>query len=86
MPAGVADRTTSPSSTKRTEQLDADLEPDAAVPVERDVTAGRGLLRLHRLPDDPAALRHEPRQIALARLALDHGQRHARHFLDLDDG
>jgi hypothetical protein len=64
-------------------QLDADLEPDAAVPVERDVTARLDALRSHRFPDQAAALGHEAGELRLARLAADHRERHAVHALDL---
>jgi len=62
---------------ERPEQLDADFQPNAAVPIHRDVSSGRSSLRAHRVPDEPAALRHDALQLARFCAAPDDGEGYA---------
>lgn len=48
---------------KPTEDFDPNFEPDAIVPVNCNVSAGRRLLCTQRVPHQPAALGHDARQL-----------------------
>jgi len=56
-------------------KLHAHLEPNVAIPVDRDVATGPRLLCPHRVPDDTAALRYHAREFGGAGLASDDGER-----------
>jgi hypothetical protein len=50
-------------------KLHPDLQTNAAVPIDRDVTPNPRLLRTHSGPDEPTALRLDARKLGRARLA-----------------
>ena len=65
-------------------KFDADFDPDAAIPIDRDMPAGLDLLGAHHLPDQATALRHQAREIGGLRLTPDDGERNAFELPDLD--
>jgi hypothetical protein len=65
-------------------KLHADLESNAAIPVDGDMTTGLHLLRTHRCPHQATALRYEARKLGRARLASDDGERDTIESLELD--
>lgn len=70
---------------KRSEQLDAHFEPNAAIPVDGDVAAASRLLRSHGIPNQATTLWYDTRKFGCAHLAPDDGERDTLARLDLDD-
>ena len=70
---------------KRSEQLDANFEPYAAIPIDGDVATAARLLRSHGIPDQAAILRHNTRELGCVRLAPDNGERNRLAPMDFDD-
>ncbi len=69
---------------KRSIKLHPDFEANAAVPIDGDVATGSRLLRTHRIPDQPTALRHDARKLGRARLPLDDSEGHTIELVELD--
>lgn len=67
---------------KGPKKLDTDFEPNAAVPIDRHVTATLGLLRTDRSPDHTAGLGHQSREFGRGRLTPDDRQRDTAVLLD----
>ena len=73
-----------PFLDKRPMNLDPGFQANAAVPIDGDVAAGRRLLCLHCVPDQPTALRHQARKLGRVRPAPDDSEGHARELVGLD--
>src|SRR4051812_10858204 len=66
-------------------ELDADLQPDAAVPINRDVASALRMLRADRIPHETAALGHDARQLGWTDLPANHRHGNARYVFDAND-
>jgi hypothetical protein len=71
---------------KRSQKLHSHLEPNAAIPLDRDVATYLRLLRTHDIPDQPATLRHHAREFGRARLASDHCEGNTTDLPELNRG
>ena len=69
---------------KRSTKLHPDFQTNAAIPIDCDVATGSRLLRTHRVPDQPAALRYDTRKLGRARLASDDGEGDTIELVELD--
>ncbi len=56
------------------EKLDTHFQPDARIPIKRDVPATSCVLRPHRIPDEPAAFRDHSRKLGSVNLPPHDGK------------
>jgi hypothetical protein len=71
---------------KGPKKLYAHLEPNAAIPIDSDLTTGLRLLRADFVPDQTTTLWHDAREFGRFRLAADDSERDAIELLELNSG
>ena len=69
---------------KRSMQLHAYLQPNAAIPIDSDMAASLRLLCAHYIPDQSTALGYNARKFGRASLATDYRSRHTLELLELN--
>jgi hypothetical protein len=65
-------------------KLNANFQPDARVPIKRDVSAGSCGLSSHRIPDEPAAFRNHSRKLGSVNLPPHDGEWNGNIFAKMN--
>jgi hypothetical protein len=65
-------------------KLDTHFQPDARIPIKRDVPASSCVLRPHRVPDEPAAFRDHSRKLGSVNLPPHDGEWNGNIFAKMN--